>query len=171
MPLPGAQSIDSPVEAWSRCSEGVRENRPTLGELAGLVNTKGGRGVLVGLVLVAVVVAGCIVYPLVFASVLKARGEKITQAWLSKNAEQIQSLVQPEQSGKVTTWLAKHPPPNSESLKGAPTVNVAVERDDGKTADLVVQVTAKKKDGQPAFYVFHHHWIQKGGDWYFQPPQ
>ena len=172
-PTPSTPAAAAPKPAAPKPAPRRRKssNLPSIGDMAGVVGAKGWRRILVGLLLVALVGAGFIVYPLIFPSALKARGEKVAQAWLSKNAEQIQRLAEPEQSSAVERWLDKHPPPSPDSLQGAPTVNVAVEREDGKTAEVVVQVTAKKKDGQPTFYVFHHHWIQKGGYWYFRPPQ
>jgi hypothetical protein len=48
-------------------------------------------------------------------------------------------------------------------------VDVAVQRNDGKTAEVIVQVRATKENGTPAYFVFRQHWVSRDGVWYVQP--
>jgi hypothetical protein len=44
-----------------------------------------------------------------------------------------------------------------------------VHRNDGATAEVVIQIKAKKANGTPAFFVYRHRWVSRQGVWYVQP--
>jgi tetratricopeptide (TPR) repeat protein len=134
--------------------------------VATVAKTRSGRwamaaGVLVLLVLVPVA------FPSLFPSQLQKRGQKASQAWLARDVEQIKQYVEPSQVEYVERWLKEEPPP--ELAGQQPRVDVAVQRNDGQTAEVVIQIRATKDNGAPAYYVFRQHWVSRGGVWYVQP--
>ena len=110
-----------------------------------------------------------VLFPSLFPSKLKKRGEQATQAWLAKDIDQIKQFVEPSQTENVARWLEESPPPDVVGQEPPARVNVAVQRNDGRTAVIVIQIKAKKKDGGVTFFVFRHNWVSKGGVWYIRP--
>jgi hypothetical protein len=75
----------------------------------------------------------------------------------------------PDEKPFLESWLENHPPPDLLGQEPSPKLHVSIERDDGKTADVVVQIAAKDKRGMAAHYVLRQRWVAQGGDWYFRP--
>jgi hypothetical protein len=111
--------------------------------------------------------AGLAFGPTYFPTELKIRGEKVAQAWLRKDYEELQRYLEPHHEDVLAPWLEKNEPPGLEGQQ--PAVDVAVERLDGRAADVLVQVKATDKDGLPARYVFRHRWVERDGTWFFRP--
>jgi tetratricopeptide (TPR) repeat protein len=179
VPMPGGTPSNAPsrkpggplprktINAGQRSREGVMEYAGQW--LRAFAATRTGRWMVGGLVLLALTSASLAVSPLIWPGALKTRGQALARAWLADDIDQMEQLTDATEVAKLRSWLEHHPPPE---LRGqSPTVNVAVERNDGRTADVVVQITAKDKKGQPAHYVFHHRWLEKDGQWYFRPPE
>ncbi len=149
-----------------------RQEESSLGHsvmwLATVARTKTARWMLVGCVLVFVVLIP-VLFPSLFPSELRSRGQKVAQAWLAKDAEQIKTFAEPAQAGSVPRWLELNPPPDLTGQPQKPVVNVTVERNDGKTAEVLIQVKAMKANGTPAYYTYRHRWVSRGGIWYVQP--
>jgi hypothetical protein len=118
------------------------------------------------LVLVALIP---VLFPSLFPSELKTRGEKAARAWLAGDVEQFKQYVEPSQVTLAERWLKEDPPPNLTGQEPAPSVSVAVEHNDGRTAVVLIQVKAKNKKGMPAFFVFRHRWVSRDGVWYVEP--
>jgi tetratricopeptide (TPR) repeat protein len=134
--------------------------------LAAAAGTRAGRvGLAVGLLLLVVLVP--LALPRLFPSQLQQRGRKASLAWLAGDVEQVKQYVEPSQVEYVERWLKEEPPPKLAGQK--PQVDVGVQRNDGNTAEVVVQVRATKENGAPAYLVFRQHWVSRGGVWYLQP--
>ncbi|HKI36924.1 MAG TPA: tetratricopeptide repeat protein [Gemmataceae bacterium] len=134
--------------------------------VAAAAKTRAGRWAMAGSVVVLLVLVP-FVFPSLFPSQLRSRGQKASQAWLARDVEQIKQYVEPTQVEYVERWLKEDPPPNLDGQQ--PRVDVAVERNDGRSAEVVIQIRAKKDNGAPAYFVFRQRWISKGGVWYVQP--
>jgi tetratricopeptide (TPR) repeat protein len=141
--------------------------RDLMGWMLSSAKTKSGVGVMAAGVL-GLLFLMPVLFPSLFPSKLKKRGTQAVHAWLSKDIEQIKPFVEPSLTGQVPRWLEEAPPPDLAGQE-PPRVSVAVQRNDGRTADLLVQIKAKKKDGAPAFFVFRHRWVHKDGVWYVRP--
>jgi tetratricopeptide (TPR) repeat protein len=136
--------------------------------IATAARTKPGRWVMAAGVL-ALLGLIPLVFPSLFPSQLKTRGEKAARAWLARDVEQIKQFVEPSQVELVERWLREDPPPDLAGQEPAPSVNVAVQHNDGRNAVVVIQIKAKKKNGSPAFFVFRHRWVSRDGVWYVEP--
>jgi hypothetical protein len=136
--------------------------------IATAAKTKVGRWVI-ALSLLNVLWLVPILFPSLFPSQLKSRGQKAATAWLAGDVEGIKSFVDPSQAQIVDAWMKEHPPPDLSGQQPAPKVNVAVQRNDGRTAEVLIQVKAKKTDGAPVYFVFRHRWISRNGVWYIVP--
>jgi tetratricopeptide (TPR) repeat protein len=110
-----------------------------------------------------------LLFPSLFPSQLRTRGEKAAQAWLARDVDAVKQFVEPSQTEKVELWLKQEPPPNLAGQEPAPRVTVAVERNDGRNAVVVIQIKAKNKNGAAAFFVFRHRWVSVDGVWYVEP--
>ncbi len=108
-------------------------------------------------------------FPSLFPSELRSRGMKVAQAWLAKDAEQIRSFVEPTQVENIPRWLEATPPPDLNEDQGKAEVSVNVERNDGDTAEVLIQIKGAKANGAPAYYVFRHRWVLRKDTWYLQP--
>jgi hypothetical protein len=147
-----------------------RESRLTLARLwlGAVAQTRAGRWALAGSALtVAVLLVGVVLS--LFPSELLSRGQKAAQAWLAGDVEQIKRFVESSQTAQVPGWLKENPPPDVTGQKPAPTIHVAVQRNDGQTAEILIQIKAKKKDGTPGHFVFRQNWICRQGTWYLKP--
>jgi tetratricopeptide (TPR) repeat protein len=108
-------------------------------------------------------------FPSLFPSELRSRGQKVVQAWLAKDAEQIKNFTEPTLSENVPRWMEATPPPELNEEQGKAAVTVSVERNDGSTAEVLIQIKGMKANGTPANYVFRHRWANHGGTWFLQP--
>jgi hypothetical protein len=108
-------------------------------------------------------------FPSLFPSELRTRGQKVAQAWLARDVEQIRSFVDPAQVENIPRWLETTPPPELNGDQGNADVSVNVERNDGDSAEILIQIKSVKANGTPAFYVFRHRWVLRKDTWYFQP--
>ncbi len=131
--------------------------------------TRGGRWTMAAGALAAVVVLSVAVFPSLFPSQLRSRGQKVARAWLAKDVEQIKQFAEPSQVESVPAWLKENPPPDVAGQQPPPSVKVAVQRNDGRTAEVVVQIKALNKDGAPTHFVFVQRWVSKNGTWYIKP--
>jgi hypothetical protein len=121
------------------------------------------------LVLVLFTVAVPFLFPSLFPSELRSRGQKVAQAWLAKDTEQIKAFTEPTLSENVPRWMEVTPPPELNVEPGKAAVTVSVERNDGSTAEILIQIKGTKTNGTPANYVFRHRWANHNGTWYLQP--
>jgi tetratricopeptide (TPR) repeat protein len=136
--------------------------------LVTFAKTKAGRWTaIVGLVVSIVLIP--FLLPSLFPSELRSRGQKVAQAWLNRDAEQIKSFADPTLAENVPRWLEATPPPDLNEEHGKAVVSVAVERNDGDTAEVLIQIKGAKANGAPAYYVFRHRWLLRKGTWYLQP--
>jgi hypothetical protein len=135
--------------------------------IAAAAETGPGRLALGTMALAVVVLVGMGVYRLI-PSALQSRGQKAARAWLAADIPQVQQFVQPAQAGAVEAWLRDNPPPKLDGPK-PPQLRVAVQRNDGRTAEVLIQIRAVKKDGTAAHFVFRHRWVSRDGTWYLQP--
>ena len=133
--------------------------------------TRGGRWLLGGVLLLVLASVGFAVSPLLWPSQLKTRSQTMARAWLAKDVKQMEQFTEPGQEPYLASWLDNHPPPDLTGQEPAPEVRVSVQRNDGKSADVVIQIAAKDKKGQPAHYVYHHRWVDKGDGWFFHPQE
>jgi hypothetical protein len=136
--------------------------------LAAFAQTKA--GVLTAVVAVVLIV-GLIpfVFPSLFPSELRSRGQKVAEAWLSRDVEKIRLFAEPTLAENIPRWLEATPPPDLNQQNGKANISVAVERNDGNSAEVLIQIKATKANGTPAYYVFRHRWIQRRGTWFLQP--
>lgn len=69
----------------------------------------------------------------------------------------------------MSNWLKQNPPPDVAGQQPGPKVHVAVQRNDGRTAEILIQIQAKNKDGSPAHFVFQQRRVSRDGTWYLKP--
>jgi tetratricopeptide (TPR) repeat protein len=106
--------------------------------------------------------------PSLFPSELRSRGQKVAQAWLAKDTEQLKTFADPTLAESVPRWLETTPPPELNEELGKAAVTVSVERNDGSTAEILLQIKGTKPNGTPAYFVFRHRWANHNGTWYLQ---
>lgn len=152
-----------------RSSEGML--RSAGGWIATASATRGGRWAMAGGLVFILASVGFAVSPLLWPGQLKTRSQSMVRAWLAKDAKQMEQLTDPTQTPYLSSWLDSHPPPDLTGQEPAPEVRISVQRNDGKSADVMIQIAAKDKKGQPAHYVFHHRWVDKGAGWLFHPQE
>src|SRR5262249_50053120 len=117
--------------------------------LAAAAATPGGRWGLTACAPAVLVVGGRLLYSLI-PTQLESRGQQPARAWRARDPEQIKKCGDPTQAEGVPRRLKQSPPRDLANQAGAPPgVRVSVQRNDGRTAALVIQVKAKKKDGTP----------------------
>jgi tetratricopeptide (TPR) repeat protein len=108
-------------------------------------------------------------FPSLFPSELRARGQEVAKAWLAKDSEKLKSFADPTLVENVPRWLEVAPPPDLNEGRGGANVTVTVDRKADDKAEVLIQIKSAKPDGTPAFYVFRHRWAQRKGTWYLQP--
>ncbi len=129
----------------------------------GLLNGPVGLGVAgVGLV-----VALVLFLPSLFPSQLKTRAEAVAKSWLAKDSEGIKQFTEENLVNRIDLWLKRNPPPDLSSGP-APTITVTVDRNDGRSAEVGIQIKKSNGKGPAKHYVFRHRWILKDS-WVFRP--
>ena len=108
-------------------------------------------------------------FPSLFPSDLKSRGQKFAQAWIARDAEQMRSFADPTLVENMPRWMEANPPPELNQDQQKADVSVAVVRNDGDTAELLIQIKGLKNNGSTAYYTYRPRWIQRNGTWYLQP--
>jgi hypothetical protein len=108
-------------------------------------------------------------FPSLFPSELRTRGQKVAQAWLARDAEQLRSFTDPTQVEHIPRWLEATPPPDLNEDQGKAEVSVNVERNDGDSAEILIQIKAAKANGTPSYFVYRHRWVLRKDTWYLQP--
>jgi len=93
-------------------------------------------------------------FPSLFASELHSRGQKVAEAWLSRDVEQIKPFTDPRLVENVARWLEATPPPDLKEKHGKPVVSVAVERNDGESAEVLIQIGRRTPMARPTITCF-----------------
>jgi hypothetical protein len=171
LPTPSrTKSSKSAPRAKAAPARTERESRLTLARLwlIAAAKSRAGRLALAGTGVVIVMLLGIAALSL-FPSELRSRGQKAAQAWLAGDVEQIKQFVDTAQVSQVSGWLKQNPPPDVAGQQPAPSVHVAVQRNDGYSAEILIQIKAKKKDGTLGHYVYRQNWISRQGTWYLKP--
>jgi hypothetical protein len=108
-------------------------------------------------------------FPSLFPSELRSRGQEMAQAWLARDVEQLKTFADPTLVESVPLWVEATQPPDLTEDRGKPVIEVAVERNDGDSAEVLIQIKGTKKNGTPGHYVYRHRWVLRKGIWYVQP--
>src|SRR5262249_26787461 len=115
----------------------------------------------------ALVIAGLLLTLSLLPSLLRKRAEAMAHAWLARDTDSLKQFIEPSQAENVTKWFEKNLPPDLPE-QPAPEVQVTVQRNDGTTAEVLIQIKTTEKNGKPAYYVFQHHWFEEEDNWYFR---
>jgi hypothetical protein len=107
-------------------------------------------------------------FPSWFPSTLRSRGQKAAYAWLAKDAAKLKEFAEPSVAEMVPRWLEENPPPDLSGQKPPATVTVGVERNDGRSAEILIQIKTRKDD-RPTFLIYRHRWVSRNGTWYIRP--
>ena len=130
--------------------------------------TKGGLAFLG----VCVIVFLCFVpllFPSLFPSELLARSTRAAHAWLARDVEGVKTFAETSEVESVPGWMKAVPPPDLGDQKDTSEVSVSVDRNDGQSADVVIQVKSTAGNGKSGFYVYRQRWVNKQGTWYVVP--
>jgi predicted RNA-binding Zn-ribbon protein involved in translation (DUF1610 family) len=136
--------------------------------IATVSRTKPGRVLAILIVLLALFSIPFL-FPSLFASELRSRAQKVAAAWLARDVEQLRPFVDPTLVESIPRWLETTPPPELTEDQGRADMMVSVERNDGDTAEVLIQIKAAKHNGTSAYYVFRHRWVLRKDTWYVQP--
>jgi len=109
------------------------------------------------------------VFPSLFPSKLRTRAQIVGDAWLARDAEQIRSYTEPSLADNVPIWLESNPLPELNGQGTKPVVDVSVRRNDGRSAEVMIQITGTRPNGAQAQYIYLHRWVSRDGAWYVQP--
>lgn len=97
---------------------------------------------------------------------LEPRARLLAEAWLAKDTAQMLRLTDAAQDRVLRRWLADHPPPVADaSSSSPPRIDVLIQPGGAQAADLTVRVSL----AQASETVWHQHWEEKMGSWYFLP--
>lgn len=126
---------------------------------------------VVAAVLLGVVVLGAILFRSFTSSPLESSGAAVARAWLAQDLPRIKEYTDPDRNGDLERWLELNPPPAfvRPEQDSNPLIDVTVERNDGKTADLAFRIGSSKVSGEPLFVVIYQRWMEKDGKWVFAP--
>jgi hypothetical protein len=102
---------------------------------------------------------------------LKGRSQAFARARLAGDEAGMRRLTDPADAPHLGPWLAANPPPDAAAFanQNHPSVSIAVERDDDRTADVALHIEAKNSGGPPLYFALYQRWVEKDGTWCFSP--
>ena len=98
---------------------------------------------------------------------LTSRTKALARAWLASDEAGMRKFTDPVAEQDLPRWLHHNPPPELGASGRNPWITVAVERNDGKTAEVRLGVDAGSAEFLPV--AIFQRWVEKGGRWYFSP--
>jgi hypothetical protein len=101
-------------------------------------------------------------------SQLKSRSREVARAWLARDTEGVKKFTEAPLAGKVDSWMKQNPPPDL-SKGPAPLVSVSVDRNDGRSAEVTIQIKKLDDKGSAKHYVYRQRWANRDDGWVFSP--